>query len=155
MISSNKVRIVSDASDTKVSLEALDVAIPNTELTAIGPFNPDEDWIDTTDIARLGVHIAVAGQALAGFAIQAKFHPDQDGWDTLFDTAAEFISPSEPLVRVGRADGATSDLTTLPAGGSGWFILDTGGIARVKLMAKSANVAGSVVDAHVGGGSHG
>jgi hypothetical protein len=120
----------------------LGVEVPNSALT-------DVIEVDTQKLKTLSGRFEVAEQALNGFAIYMKIHSAQDAWDPLFDTAEEFTNPRFPMVAVGRADGETSDLTTLPAGGTGWFRLNVEGFARVKILAKSAHAAGSVIDAHL------
>ena len=133
------------------SPEALDIDVPQgPDLTDLGPYGSGVNYIDVRGKDRLSVEIAVTEQALDGFAIQFKTHHN-GSWLTLFNTATQFQNPDGPLLAVGRTDDpANNDLTTIPAGESGWFLLDVSSISRVKFQGASAHVDGSVVSIFAG-----
>ncbi len=85
----------------------------------------------TEHMERLWVEIANVAQAFDAFAIQGRLHED-GSFLTLFDAAGDFTSPAGILI------GASGDLTTLAAGGSGWLCLDVLGIQAVRLTASAA-----------------
>ncbi len=87
--------------------------------------------IDVSHAAKLGVEIALTGQNFDQFSIQARFH-GSGSYQTLFDAAADFLSPSGVLI------GASGDLTTIAAAASGWFLMDVGAIESIRLQAACA-----------------
>lgn len=104
--------------------------------------------LDTRMIERLFVQFAVADQALDAFIVQVLAHGN-GAYQSIASAAGDYTSPAGLLVAVGG--GSANDLTITPAAGSGWFLLDVRGIARVKVLASSANVAGSAVTIYAGG----
>ena len=100
--------------------------------------------LDVKDIERIYVQIAPTVQALDAFSVQILPH-SSGAYSTIASAAADFTSPTGLIV------GASGDLTTLAAAATGWFIMDTRGLARVKITA-SANVAGAATVSIYAGG---
>ena len=80
---------------------------------------------------RVYVSISVATQALDAFIIQGRAHAN-DSFQTFYSSAVDYTSPAGILL------GTSSDLTTIGAGSTGWFILETQGIWEVRLQASAA-----------------
>lgn len=99
--------------------------------------------IATAGLERIFVQVSVATQALDAFLVQARCSADAT-LTTLYSAAADFTVPAGLMV------GASGDLTTLAAAGSGWFIMDVRGLYEVKLLASGA-VDSAAVTVFVGG----
>ncbi len=100
--------------------------------------------LNVKDIERIFVQIKPTVQALDAFLIQIAPHSEGD-YVTIASAAGDFTAPTGLLV------GASGDLTTLAAAATGWFIMDTRGLSRVKISA-SANVAGAATVTIYAGG---
>lgn len=94
-------------------------------------------------LERICVQFTVATNNLDAFLIQARASQDATA-ATLYSAAADFTSPTGLLV------GASGDLTTVAAAGSGWFIMDVRGLWDVTILA-SATGGAAVVDIYAGG----
>lgn len=99
--------------------------------------------LPVSGLERIVVQFAVATQALDAFLIKAKAHPDASDI-TLYSAAADFTTPAGLLL------GASGDLTTVAAAGTGWFIMDVRGLHEVTIQASGA-VDSAVVTAYAGG----
>lgn len=99
--------------------------------------------LDVSGLERLAVQVAVTGQALDEFVIEAA--PPDGALAVYFSAAADFTSPAGLMI------DASSDLTTLAAAATGWFVMDVRGLSKVRVSASSGNVAGSTVSAYAGG----
>lgn len=99
--------------------------------------------IPVGEYKRLCVQVKVANQALDAFLVQARFHPGGD-FLTLYSLATDFTTPKGIMI------GCSGDLTAQGVG-NGWLILDVTALDAIKLLASSANVAGSAVTIFVGG----
>ena len=116
----------------------------NTALSVAATGNTTLLDLDVKDIERVFVQIAPTVQALDAFVVQIQPHSD-GAFSTIASAAGDFTTPTGLMV------GASGDLTTLAAAATGWFILDTRGLARVKILA-SANAAGAAtVSVYAGG----
>lgn len=91
---------------------------------------------------RLFVQFDVAAFALDAFRILARSHPSATA-TLLYSLAADYAAPTGILV------GASGDLTTVAAAGSGWFILDVRGLYEVTVQA-SANGGTALVTMYAG-----
>ena len=100
--------------------------------------------LDVSDIERIYVQIQPTVQALDAFIVAIMPH-SSGAFSTIASVAADYTSPSGLMV------GASGDLTILAAAATGWFILDTKGLARVRIQA-SANVAGAATVSTYAGG---
>ena len=100
--------------------------------------------IDTGDIDRIYVQIAPTVQALDAFSIQVAPH-FAGAYVTIASAAGDYTAPTGLVV------GASGDLTTLAAAATGWFILDTRGIARVRVTASAAAAGAATVSIYAGG----
>lgn len=99
--------------------------------------------MDVEGLVRVCVNLKVAVNALAAFAIQAKFRGTED-WVTLRSTSGQFVTPLGVLI------DTSGDLTVL-AVGSGYFILDCAGMSKLKIRANSGNAGGSSLALDAGG----
>lgn len=99
--------------------------------------------LDVSGLERLAVQLAVTGQALDAFLVQAT--PPDGTLATYFSAAADFTSPAGLII------DASGDLTVLAAAATGWFVMDVRGLSKVKILASSGNIAGSTVSAYAGG----
>ena len=100
--------------------------------------------IPVESFEQILVEAAVSGKLLDAFTVQVKSHPD-GSYLTIASAAGDYTSPTGLMVK------ASGDITTQAAGTSGWFILDTRGVAWVKVVASSGDAAGSTVSAYAGG----
>jgi len=96
-------------------------------------------------IKVLFIQVTATGQALDAFTIQSKCHPNAP-FVTDYSIATDYTSPAG--IMIGSDE---SDLTTLAAGASGWVRLEVSGTYEVKVIASSANIAGSTVTVYAGG----
>jgi len=94
--------------------------------------------LETEGMTRIAVKLTVGTNALAAFVIQAKFRADDTAWTTLRSTTAQYTAPNGILVE-------TSGDLSLLAVGTGYFIMDVAGIARLKLQANSSAAGGSTL----------
>ena len=94
--------------------------------------------VPVEQLAALGISLSVADQALDTFLVQGRMSRD-DTYQTIYSAAADFTTPAGAVI------DASSDLTTLASGASGWVMLNTLGLYSVKVLASSGNVAGSAV----------
>lgn len=86
--------------------------------------------LDVRDIDRLAVEVVLsADQALDGFLMQAKIHPDSS-YVTI--TSAITATPGGVVI---AASGA---LASLSAGSTGWALLDVRAFSSVKFLASGA-----------------
>jgi len=109
---------------------------------------PDSGFVDLLEleverISRVIVEIAVAGFALDGFEILGRVHPD-GSWLTLASLSTDYTAPSGIIVK------ASGNLAAL-AVGVGWVVVDTLGLASLKLRANAAP-GGSTVSTYASGG---
>ena len=100
--------------------------------------------LDVKDTERIYVQLVPTTQALDAFIVAILPHSN-GAYSTIASAATDFTAP------VGLMVGASGDLTTLAAAATGWFILDTRGLARVRIQA-SANVAGAATVTIYAGG---
>lgn len=110
----------------------------NTAVTVAQSGNTTLLDLNVEHISALGIDIAVTGQDLDAFVVQGKMGRDS-AYQTLYSAAADFTSPAGAVI------DASGDLTVLAAAASGWLMLNTLGLAAVKILASSGNVAGSTV----------
>lgn len=110
---------------------ALNVFIPQTGNTNIMTIN-------TTLMKRLFVICTVAGQTLDAFNVLASTGNSITTQATLATIGTDYTTPLAPMIR------ASGNLTT-QAVGTGWFIMDVGGLDRVVVQASSGNAAGSTI----------
>lgn len=97
--------------------------------------------LNVRDLERIVCYISVATQALDAFIISGSAETaDQSSptFFTLYSAASDYTSPSGLLI------GASGDLTTIAASGTGWFIMDVRGLAQVRLQASAAADSASV-----------
>lgn len=100
--------------------------------------------LNVEGLKRICVRLTNATNALAAFNIKAYFATEDTTAVVLFSTSADFVAPKGLLV------AASGDLTTL-AVGSGWFIMDVGGISKLVLSANSSAAGGSSLSVNAGG----
>lgn len=93
--------------------------------------------VETLGDDRLYVSFSVATQNLDAFVIQVKAN-EADTYQSLYSTTGDYTTPDGILV------GVSADLTTLAAGSSAWFILETKGIYKVRLQASAVANSASV-----------
>ena len=98
----------------------------------------------TAYTSRLFVACTVADQDLDAFVISAQPYL-APAMVTFYSASGDYTSPAGLLL------GTSTDLTTLAAKSTGWFIMDTTGIDEVQVAASSGNVAGSTVSCYAGG----
>jgi hypothetical protein len=116
----------------------VDVPVDHEDLSTIAR-------IDTENIERLTVGLAPANQAFTAFDISIRSHTDENfSFVPIYSTAAEFVSPRGILVGTARSDSPNGDLTTIPAGERGIFIVDVRSISEVRLRARCAAEGGTV-----------
>lgn len=99
--------------------------------------------LNVSDIERIYVQIAPTTNGFDAFAIQIAPHV-AGAYVTIASAAGDYTSPTGLLV------GTSGDLTTLAAAATGWFIMDTRGLARVKVTA-SATGGAATVSSYAGG----
>ena len=100
--------------------------------------------LDVRKINRIFVIVTPTTNAFDAFIVQINNHPSGT-LQTIASTAANYTAPAGIMV------GASSDLTTLAAGATGWFILDTTGLYRVVVSASAAAAGAATVTAYAGG----
>lgn len=97
-----------------------------TSLTTIGAA------IDVSWMEEVYVRIDNAG-ATAFNAFNIDISPDGTNFETYASTSGDYTSPQGKLISV------SSDLTSLGAGATGWFILNVVGIKELRLQASVAS----------------
>lgn len=100
--------------------------------------------LDVSNVDRIFVEVAVIDNDLDQFEIHAR--PSSNGsYHQIYSTAGDYTSPTGVLV------GTSEDLTSLGAGTTGWFVMDTSGFDSVQLKAASSAAGGSGVTVNAGG----
>lgn len=74
-----------------------------------------------------------ASNIFDGFQIDIS--TDNSNWQTIYNVAADFTTPSGLLV------GASGNLTALAASTTGWFILDCSGLSYIRIQASADTAA--------------
>lgn len=116
--------------------EALAVSVAATGNTILKEF-------PVAGYSRIFVEFTVATNALDAFIISARSHIDA-AFTTLYSASADYTTPTGLLV------GTSSDLTSVSAGSSGWFIMDVASLDTVRIQA-SASGGTAIVSIYVGG----
>jgi len=93
--------------------------------------------LDVAGLVRIAIHITVATNALAAFAIKGLVSEADTTYVTLKSTAGQFTSPSGILID-------TSGDLTAQAVGEGWFVLNVAGFAKIKIFANSAGASSTI-----------
>jgi len=115
----------------------------NTALSVAAAGNTTLLDLDVRDIERIYVQVAPTTNGFDTFIVAIQSHSD-GAYSTIASAAADYTAPAGLMV------GASADLTTLAAAATGWFILDTRGLARVRIQASGSGGA-ATVSAYAGG----
>lgn len=99
--------------------------------TMLAPFSADGSY--------LSVSVSVAVAALTGFEVWGKSDPNAVPV-LLASLSAEYTAPAF-LDRVARSDASSTDLTTIPAGVTGQFGVDTHYYSEIQVFVTSAGAA--------------
>jgi hypothetical protein len=124
------------AGDVYMSLKPNAVSVAGTGNTTL------ITGLDVSRYSHMLFSMDVSTQALDAFIISIKAHSD-DTYRTLKSAAADFTAPSGVLLECESSAG-TGDLTTVPASGSGWFIMQVSGINSLQIQASAAADSASV-----------
>lgn len=95
--------------------------------------------IDVAGIARIACRIVVAINTLAAFVLKGLVNEQDTTYVTLKSTSTHFTGPSGVLI------DASGDLTTQVAGGTGWFVMNVAGFAKIAIAANSSAAGGSTL----------
>lgn len=129
--------------DLRITQDKRILRASNTALSVPASGNTILLDLDVRDIERIYVQVAPTTNGFDAFIVSIQPH-NNGAYSTIASAAADYTSPAGIMV------GASGDLTTLAAAATGWVILDTRGLARVRVQASGSGGA-STVTAVAGG----
>lgn len=104
--------------------------------------------LDVRAVEKVNFEVQNTVQALDAFVVETRVHPNGT-WRSIASAAGDYSSPAHPLSNVSGA------LVTLAAGATGYFSLDTSGLAGVRIKASGGNATPSVVSIYASGSGAG